>query len=180
MSTTNTINLSNEIYYGRIIFITEDITMELATVLTAQLLCMDKEKEDDITIYINSNGGDIHAAFMIINTMNSISSIVKTVNMGIAGSAAALILAAGEEGYRYAYKNTSMLIHEPAIVSNSYMNIQEMKKRVSISNVLRESITEILYSRSALTEEQIDQYIREETMMTASQAYEYGFIDHIL
>lgn len=100
----------------RTIFISGDIEQESTDIIIAQLLWLDSiKKKKEISLYINSSGGEVACMFGLYDVMNFISSPIKTVVIGKACSAAAILLAAGTKGRRMALPNSSMMIHQPSI-----------------------------------------------------------------
>src|SRR3989344_3387109 len=98
----------------RIIFLTGPIDDDVANIVIAQLLFLQNEdSKKDISLYINSPGGSVTAGLAILDTMNYIKPDVATVCVGIAASAAAVILAAGQKGKRFALPNAEVMIHQP-------------------------------------------------------------------
>src|SRR5699024_5001757 len=98
----------------RIIFLNGEVNDATASLVVAQLLFLEAEDADkDIQLYINSPGGSITAGFAIYDTMNYIKSDVSTICIGMAASMGAFLLAAGEEGKRYALPNSEVMIHQP-------------------------------------------------------------------
>ena len=97
----------------RIIILNGEINDSLANTIVAQLLFLDSENHEDISLYINSPGGVITSGMAIYDTMNFIKSDVSTICIGLAASMAAFILSSGKKGKRYALPNAEVMIHQP-------------------------------------------------------------------
>ena len=98
---------------NRIILLSGEIDDNLANTVVAELLYLDSLSHDDISIYINSPGGNVTSGFAIYDTMNFIKSDVSTICLGIAASMAAFLLSSGKKGKRYALPNSEVMIHQP-------------------------------------------------------------------
>ena len=98
----------------RIVMINGEIEPQMATAVVAQLLFLESENPNaDISLYINSPGGDVASGWAIMDTMNYIKSPVSTIGMGLVASMASVLLAAGEKGKRFALPNAEIMIHQP-------------------------------------------------------------------
>lgn len=98
---------------NRIILLSGEIDDILANTVVAELLYLDSLSHEDISIYINSPGGNVTSGFAIYDTMNFIKSDVSTICLGMAASMAAFLLSSGKEGKRYALPNSEVMIHQP-------------------------------------------------------------------
>ena len=99
----------------RIIMVTGEIETNMANVIVAQLLLLESENPNaDISLYINTPGGDVTAGWAIMDTMKYIKPNVSTIGMGLVASMASLLLAAGEKGKRFVLPNTEIMIHQPS------------------------------------------------------------------
>ncbi len=110
-----------KLFEDRIIFLGDPVTDELANAIMAELLCLQSMDSDrQISMYINSPGGSFSAMTAIYDTMNYIKPEVQTICLGMAASAAAVLLAAGAKGKRLALPNSTILIHQPSMGQPSY------------------------------------------------------------
>lgn len=165
----------------RTIFFSEDVTKRSGYDLAAWLLYYDNCSEQPITLYINSNGGDISGLVSIYDVMQMVKSPIKTVCLGQCYSAAAIMLASGTKGERYALKNSKIMIHgiqctfplpgSDIINSKNYYNFLEENN---------DSIIKILAKHTNKSIEKIKQDCLGDVWMDAVQALEYGIIDHII
>ena len=110
-------DLYSRLLKDRIIFLTDEITDQVANIVVAQLLFLEMDNPDaDISLYINSPGGSITAGMAIYDTMNYIKCDVRTVCVGMAASMGAFLLMAGEKGKRLALPNSEVMIHQLSLI----------------------------------------------------------------
>lgn len=163
----------------RIIFINEPITDQLASVVTAQLLFLEKEDpERDIDLYIKSPGGSIYAGNAIYDTMQLIKPDIATICTGYAASYGALLLCAGAEGKRYCTPNARVMIHQPSggfegVATDAEISLREML-------TLKKTLNEIMAKHTKQPLEKIASDVERDFWMGAEEAKAYGMIDHVL
>lgn len=163
-----------------IIFLGTPITDEVANLITAQLLFLEAEDPDkDISLYINSPGGSITAGLAIYDTMQFIKPDVTTICIGQAASMAALLLAAGAAGKRYALPNGRLLIHQPSMsgLSGQATDIDIHAKEILR---LREITCEILAKHTGQPLDKINHDVERDFIMGADEAKDYGLIDRVI
>ncbi len=162
-----------------IIFLGTPIDDQVANLVMAQMLFLESEDpERDIRIYINSPGGDIYALLSIYDTMQYVRNDVSTTVMGMAASAAAVILAAGSKGKRYSLPNSRVLIHQPRGQAGGQAADIEIWAREVLG--LRARLDEILAAHTGQTIEKIKADTDRDFIMTADQAKEYGMVDEVI
>ncbi|MGH2731412.1 MAG: ATP-dependent Clp protease proteolytic subunit [Actinomycetota bacterium] len=164
----------------RIIFLGTPIDDNVANLITAQLIfCESEDPDRDIWIYINSPGGSITALLAIYDTMQFIKPNVATLVIGQAASAAAVLLAAGEKGKRFALPNARILIHQPEVggLGGQAVDIDIHAKEILRMRAL---LDRILAQHSGQTLEKVGRDTDRDFIMTADQAKEYGMIDQII
>jgi len=164
----------------RIVFVGGEIDDELANIVIAQLLFLEKEDPDkDIDMYINSPGGSVTAALAIYDSMQIIKPDVATICAGFAASAASVLLTGGAKGKRMALPFSKVLIHQPWIgeIGGQATDI-EIHARDLIAT--RRTLAEIYSERTGQPQERILQDLERDFHMTAQEALEYGLIDTIL
>jgi ATP-dependent Clp protease protease subunit len=163
----------------RIVFLGHQVDDDLANVITAQLLFLESEDpEKDICIYINSPGGSITAGLAIYDTMQYIRPRVSTVCIGLAASAAAVILGGGEAGMRHSLPNTRVMIHQPSAGFQGQSSDIEIHARETL--LLRRRIEEILARHTGRDVEQIHRDCDRDRFMSAEEAREYGLVDTVI
>ncbi len=163
----------------RIVFLGTPVNDEIANVVMAQLIHLEGEDPDkDISIYINSPGGSITALFAIFDTMEFIGCDVQTICMGQAASAAAVLLAAGTPGKRFALPHSRILLHQPAGGAEGQSVDIEIQAREILR--MRDLLNEILAEKTGQTAEKIELDTDRDFILTAEEAKEYGIIDDII
>ena len=163
----------------RIIFLGTPIDDTVANLMMAQLLHLESEDPDkDISIYINSPGGEITGLFAIYDTIQYIKPDVSTICIGQAASAAAVLLAAGTHGKRFVLPHSRILIHQPhGGASGQAVDIAIQAKEITR---MRELLDNILAHHTGQTVEKIAGDTDRDFIMSAIEAKEYGIIDEIL
>ncbi len=169
-----------KLFEDRIIFLGTPISDEIANAVMAQLLCLQSmDPERDIEIYINSPGGSFTALTAIYDTMRYIKPDIRTVCLGQAASAAAVILAAGTKGKRLALPNSRILIHQPA-TEGGYGQSSDIEIQAKEILRIRALMESMLASDTGKDEAEVSRDIERDKYLTAEQAKEYGIIDDVL
>lgn len=162
----------------RIIFITGEIDDDTANSVIGQLLFLDSQNNDDISLYINSPGGSITAGMAIYDTMNFIKSDVSTICIGMSASMASVILASGKKGKRYILPNSEVMIHQPlGGVSGQATEIKIVADRILY---LRNKLNKILSEKTNKELKIIEQDTERDHYLNSKEALEYGLVDKIL
>jgi ATP-dependent Clp protease protease subunit len=163
----------------RIVFLGQDINEPIANLVIAQLLHLESEDpEKDINLYINSPGGLVTAGLAVYDTMQYIRSDVNTICIGQCASMAAVLLAAGEPGKRFALPNSRILIHQPlggvqGQVTDIEIGAKEMLRT-------RKQLDEILARHTGQPVETIHDDTDRDNIMMANEAKEYGLVDRVI
>jgi ATP-dependent Clp protease protease subunit len=163
----------------RIVFLGTPIDDQVGNLVMAQLLHLEADDpEKDINLYINSPGGDITSLFAVYDTMQYIKCDVSTTVMGQAASAAAVILAAGAKGKRFALPHSRVLIHQP----HGGAQGQAVDIEIQAKEILRyrKLLDDILAKHTGQPIEKISHDTDRDFIMTAEQAKEYGIVDDII
>jgi ATP-dependent Clp protease, protease subunit len=164
----------------RIIFLGTPIDDQIANLIVAQLLHLESEDPDkDISIYINSPGGDVYSGLAIYDTMQFIKPDVQTICVGIAMSMGALILAGGAKGKRMALPNAKILIHQ-VWTGGIGGQASDIERRANETIALKHRIEEILASHTGQDLEKIKHDTDRDYFMTSQEANEYGIIDRVI
>ena len=174
-----TTSLLGKLLKERIILLGTPIDEHVANLIMAQLLHLESEEPDkDISLYINSPGGEITGLFAIYDTMKFIKPQVQTICIGQAASAAAVILAAGEPGKRFILPHARVLIHQPhGGAQGQAVDIQIQAKEITR---MRETLDEILAHHTGQTVEKIAADTDRDFIMGANEAKEYGMVDEVI
>jgi ATP-dependent Clp protease, protease subunit len=163
----------------RIVFIGTPIDDDVANLIIAQLLFLDGEDSGkEISVYINSPGGVVSSGMAIYDTIQYIKSPVTTICVGQAASMAAVLLAAGHKGKRFALPNARVLIHQPmggvqGQASDIDIHAKEIMK-------LRDRLNKILIKHTGQTQKKIEKDTDRDYYMSAEEAKEYGIVDEIV
>ena len=163
----------------RIIFLGTPINDQVANTITAQLLYLDREDpERDISLYINSPGGVIHAGLAIYDTMHLIRPDVSTICVGLAASMATVLLTAGTPEKRYALPNSTVHMHQPISGAQGQASDIDIAAREILR--LQDKIRQIISENTGQSYEQVARDTDRDFYLTPEQAVEYGLIDEVL
>lgn len=167
------------LFKERIVFLGTPINAQISDLIVAQLLYLDREdSERDISLYINSPGGEIAAGLAIYDTMQLIQAPVSTIAVGMTASMATILLTAGSKGRRYALPHATIHLHQPlGGVQGQAVDIEIAAKEILR---MRDLLNVILLKHTGLTQEQIDRLTDRDYYMTAQQAAEYSIVDKVL
>ena len=174
-----TTSLLGKLLKERIILLGTAVDEHVANLIMAQLLHLESEDPDkDISLYINSPGGEITGLFAIYDTMQFVKPDISTICIGQAASAAAVILAAGEKGKRFILPHARVLIHQPhGGAQGQAVDIQIQAKEITR---MRETLDEILAHHSGQTVEKVAGDTDRDFIMGANEAKEYGIVDEVI
>ena len=168
-----------KLFEERIIFLGQGIDDTVANDVMAQLLTLESMDPDrDIMMYINSPGGSFTALTAIYDTMQFVRPDVMTICLGQAASAAAVLLAGGTPGKRYALEHSRILIHQPYSEGGGQGSDIEIQAREVLR--MRELLEEMLAKHSKKSKEDIGKDIERDKILTSAEAVEYGLVDQIL
>jgi ATP-dependent Clp protease protease subunit len=163
----------------RIIFLGTPINDQVANLLVAQLLYLDREDpERDISIYINSPGGVISSGLAILDTMNLIRPDVSTICVGLTASMATVLLCAGTKGKRYALPNSTVHMHQPIGGAQGQASDVEIAAKEMLR--LQDKIRQMISKSSGQPYERIAKDTDRDYYLTSAQAKDYGLIDEVL
>ncbi len=163
----------------RIVFIDGEINDTMADLIVAQILFLESENPDkDISIYINSPGGSVTAGLAIYDTMKYVKCDIQTICMGQAASMAAILLAGGTKGKRYALPSSRIMIHQPrGGVEGQESDINILAKEIIR---LKKLSIEYLSNDTGKSVEKIAEDIERDFFMSAQEGKDYGIVDHVM
>jgi ATP-dependent Clp protease protease subunit len=162
----------------RIVFLGGPIDDDVANLVIAQLLFLEAEDpKKDIALYVNSPGGSVTAGLAIVDTMNHVKPHVSTLCVGIAASAAAVILSAGEKSKRYALPNAEVMIHQPWGGAEGQATDIEITAKHIIAT--RERLNKLLAKNTGQSVSKVEKDVERDYFMTADEAKKYGIIDQV-
>jgi ATP-dependent Clp protease protease subunit len=163
----------------RIIFVGTPIDDQVANVVVAQLLYLSREDADrEISMYINSPGGQIYAGLAIFDTMRMIPNKISTVAVGVTASFGTVLLAAGTKGQRYALPHATIHMHQPLGGAQGQASDIEIQAKEILR--LKERLNEIMAESTGQKIEVIQRDTERDFFMSSQQAVEYGLVDKVL
>jgi ATP-dependent Clp protease protease subunit len=163
----------------RIIYLGTGIDSDVSNTIVAQLLWLDREEPDrDITLYVNSPGGEIYSGLAIIDTMELIRPEVATIAVGITASMGTAILAAGQKGKRFALPSATIHMHQA--LGGAQGQSSDVQIQARELNRLNDHMRTFLAERTGKTFDQISADFDRDRYMNAEQAVEYGLVDEVL
>lgn len=163
----------------RIIFVGTPIDDQIANLVVAQLLYLSREDSDrEISMYINSPGGQIYAGLAIYDTMRMIPNKISTVAVGVTASFGTVLLAAGAKGQRYALPHSTIHMHQPLGGTQGQASDIEIQAKEILR--LKERLNEILAESTGQKIDTIERDTERDFYMNAQQAVEYGLVDKVL
>lgn len=163
----------------RIIFLTDEINDQIASLVVAQLLFLEAEDPDkDICIYINSPGGSVTAGMAIYDTMNYIKCDVSTICVGLAASMGAFLLSSGAKGKRFALPNAEVMIHQP--LGGAKGQASDIKIHADWILKTRHRLNTILAENTGQNLGIIEKDTDRDNFMNAYEAQEYGLVDKVI
>ena len=163
----------------RIIFLGEEINSVSANLVVAQLLHLEsQDAEKDISLYINSPGGEVYSGLAILDTMNFIKPQVSTICVGMAASMAAVLLSAGAKGKRFCLPHSKVMIHQPSGgAPGQQTEIEIVAEGIKKT---RPELNQILSDASGQPIEKVQADTERDNYLTAAEALDYGLIDRIV
>lgn len=162
----------------RIVFVTGEVEDQMASLIVAQLLFLESENSQDISMYINSPGGVVTAGMAIHDTMQYIKPKVRTVCVGQAASMGSFLLAAGEPGMRVALPNARIMVHQPSGGAQGQAADIEIQAREILR--MRTLLEEMIARHTGQPVEKVRKDIDRDKILTAQEAKEYGLVDQVL
>ena len=163
----------------RIIIMGEEVLDAMANTVIAQMLFLESEDPDkDINMYVNSPGGSVTAGMAIYDTMQYIKPDVATICMGQATSMAALLLAAGTKGKRYALPHSRIMIHQPLGGTQGQATDIDIHAKEILK--MRDTLNHILFKHTGQPIEKVKKDTERDYFMTSEEAKEYGIVDKVI
>ena len=174
-----TYDIYSRLLNDRIVFLGEPVTRDSANLVIAQLLHLESQDPDkDISLYIDSPGGDVYAGLGILDTMNFIKPDVSTICVGMAASMGAVLLAAGAKGKRLALPNSMVMIHQPSSgVQGQQTDIQIIADE---TKWIRQHINELLSDYTGQPVEKVNVDTERDNYLRAQEACDYGLVDRVI
>ncbi len=171
-------DLYSKLLTDRIIFIEGEIDDKLSNIIISELLYLDSLNNDDIFIYINSQGGSITSGLAIYDAMNYVKSDIVTIGIGMCASMAAILLSSGTKGKRSILKNTEVMIHQP--LGGSQGQAIDIKIAADRIIKLKDKLNKILSTNTKKNISKIEKDTQRDLFMSSKEALNYGIIDKII
>jgi ATP-dependent Clp protease protease subunit len=163
----------------RIVMLTGPIETNMANTVVAQLLFLESENPNaDISLYINSPGGDVSAGWAIMDTMQYIKPNVSTIGMGLVASMASVLLAAGAKGKRFVLPNTQVMIHQPS--SGTEGKVTDMEIYLKEVQYTKKALIKQMMEFTGRKEKEVFDAMERDNWMQAEEAKKFGIIDGVL
>ena len=163
----------------RIVMVSGPIDSAMANTIVAQLLFLESENPNaDISLYINTPGGDVTAGWAIMDTMQYIKPNVSTIGMGLVASMGSVLLAAGEKGKRFVLPNTEIMIHQPS--SGTQGQVTDMEISLRETQRVKQVIIKQMSEFTGRKEKEVFEAMERDNWMDAEAAKKFGLIDDIL
>lgn len=173
------LDIFSRLMVDRIIFFNSEVNSEVCGVVMAQLLYLDSEENKDITLYINSPGGDVHSGMGVAGVIDFIGSDVATVNVALAASMGSILLMSGTKGKRSALKYSRTLIHQP-LGQQGYSQESDIAIYAAEMARTKKELYDFISSRTGQSYETVDKSCCRDNWMTAGEAKDFGIIDSII
>ncbi len=171
-------DLYSRLLNDRIVFLSGEITDDVANIVISELLYLDSINNNDISLYINSPGGSVTAGLAIYDTMNFIQSDVSTRVVGMAASMGSFPIAAGAKGKRYALPNSEVMIHE--VLGGTEGQATVIKIQADRILKLRDKMNTLLAKLTNKSVARINKDTERDNFMSAEEAKDYGLVDKVL
>ena len=177
------LDLQSKLLQNNQIWFTEEINEQSIATIQAELFYLaskmspEESKNDPITIYINSPGGEVYSCLGLYDVMQLFINqgyVIRTINIGLAASAAAVILLAGSKGYRYCLPHSTTMLHQPS--SGTYGTITDMKIAVTEGDRLKKLLNDIVIQHAG---EQVAELMERDAWISPEEALKFNLIDEI-
>ena len=162
----------------RVVFLSGPVTSELANLVVAQLIYLEsKDPTKDISLYINSPGGEVTSGLAIYDTMKYIRCDVSTICIGMAASMGAFLLSSGTKGKRYALPNSEIMIHQ--VLGGSQGQASDVEIQTKQLLKIKKRLNKLLAENVGKTVEEVERDTDRDNYLTAEEAKQYGIVDQV-
>jgi ATP-dependent Clp protease protease subunit len=173
------IDVFSKLFENRILTLTGEVDDYICDLIKAQLMYLEMESDDDITIQINSAGGSVYSGLGLLDVMDYVKPDIVTINTGLAASMAAVILCSGTKGKRKCLKRSRTMIHQPSTYSG-YSQATDIEIEAKEINSLKKELYEIISENSGQTYDKVYSDSERDYWLTSTEAKKYGLIDEII
>lgn len=174
------VSLITDAFTNRRLFLFGEIDQNLVFSFTMQMLSLMEDEQSEISIYINSPGGEVNAGLAIYDLIQSCKAPINMYCIGMAASMGALILAGGQKGRRFILPHSKVMIHEPLILNGVGGSASSIKSTADSILQTRELLNGILAEHSGKTLEEINKATDHDNFMKAEEAIEFGLCDEVV
>lgn len=174
------IDVYSRLLMDRVLFLSNEINSDVANIMSAQLLWLEQQGDGDITIQISSPGGSIYEGYNILDSMNYIKPDISTVCMGMVASMATIIASSGTKGKRFILPHARFLVHQPMSGISAGTQCSDIQIHAREIEILKKELTQILTDNSNLDYETVERMCDRDTIMTAQEAVNNGFVDKVI
>ena len=174
------VDIFSKLLDDRIIFLTDEVDSDICNIIKAQLLYLDMESSDDISIYLDTPGGSVYSGLGLLDVMDYIKCDISTVNTGLAASMGAVILCSGTKGKRKALKRSRTMIHQPMSYGGYVQQASDMEIEAKEMNSLKKELYEIISDRTGQNYDRVYKDGDRDYWMSSQDAKKYGMNDEIV
>ncbi len=174
------VDIFSKLLDDRIIFLSEEIDSDICNIIKAQILYLDSESDDDISIYLDSPGGSVYSGLGLLDVMDFVNCDISTVNTGLAASMAAVILCSGAKGKRKALKRSRTMIHQPLTYGGWMQQASDVEIEAKEMNHLKKELYEIISEKTGQNYDRVYKDGDRDYWMSSQDAKKYGMIDEII
>lgn len=177
-----TMDVFSRLMLDRTLFLGSEIDPDVSNIISAQLLWLENQSNSDITILTSSPGGNIYDGYKIVDTMHYIKCDVSTICMGMVASMATVIASSGTKGKRFILPHSRFLVHQPMSGISAGTQCSDIQIHAKEIELLKTELTQMLTDNTygKVTYEEMEKMCDRDTILTASQALEKGFVDKII
>lgn len=177
-----TMDVFSRLMLDRILFLGSEIDSDVSNIISAQLLWLENQGDGDITMQISSPGGSIYDGYKIVDSINYVKCDVSTVCMGMVASMATVIASSGTKGKRFILPHSRFLVHQPMSGISAGTQCSDIQIHAKEIEILKAELTQMLTDNTygKVTYEEMEKMCDRDTILTASQAFEKGFVDKII
>lgn len=177
-----TMDVFSRLMMDRVLFLGSEIDSDVANIISAQLLWLENQGDGDITMQISSPGGSIYDGYKIVDSMNYVKCDISTVCMGMVASMATVIASSGTKGKRLILPHSRFLVHQPMSGISAGTQCSDIQIHAKEIEILKTELTQMLTDNTygKVTYEEMEKMCDRDTILTASQALENGFVDKII
>jgi ATP-dependent Clp protease protease subunit len=174
------VDIFSKLLDDRIIFLSDEVDSDICNIIKAQLMYLDMESDEDISIYIDSPGGSVYSGLGLLDVMDYVKCDISTVNTGLAASMAAVILCSGTKGKRKALKRSRTMIHQPLTYGGWMQQASDVEIEAREMNHLKKELYEIISEKTGQNYDRVYKDGDRDYWMSSTDAKKYGMIDDII